>query len=134
MIKELEKENGALFKELKLMNFGQFLFLYFFARNTSYEVCCEVLEKVKERNYPNSETNKSRKTASSGLSSSKSSWENLKSIGNVPYDQRWACDVHSEEMHNKRTYRKDTGYQDTVKKTIDTVNAVKGIFKRGKVR
>ena len=93
MTKELSKENGALYKEIKRLNFGQFLFLYFFARNTSYTVSCEVLKKLKVRSHSNSETNKTSRNTSSGSPSCKSSSENLECIANAPSENT------SEEMN-----------------------------------
>ena len=84
MTHELRKENGALYRVIKDMNFGQFLFLYYFARNTPCTVCTQVLEKLKQRCCGRRNENQSRKPNSSTLPSYKSSWDNLDA--NAPTD------------------------------------------------
>ena len=101
---ELQKENGALFKEIKKMSFGQFLFLYYFARNTPYTVCCEVLEKLKQRR--NSLSNPVRKMNSSALPSYKSSCDHLETIGNAPPNK-----IPDESNSSKNTFGKGTRHQ-----------------------
>ena len=66
------------------MNFGQFLFLYYFARNTPCVVSVVVLEKLREKTCIRENENQTRKIHSSTLPSYKSSWDNLEA--NAPTD------------------------------------------------
>ena len=49
----MEYENGQLSKVIRRLNFGQFLFLYFVAKNTSFSFVQELLHKLKIRGAPN---------------------------------------------------------------------------------
>ena len=48
----MEDQTGQLSKEIKRLNFGQFLFLYFVARNTSFSFVRELLYKLKIKGAP----------------------------------------------------------------------------------
>ena len=49
---ELENPNGRLAKVIKRLNFGQFLFLYFVARNEDFEFVQELISQLKARGAP----------------------------------------------------------------------------------
>ena len=57
----MENDTSALSKEVKRLNFGQFLFLYFVAHNTSYRFSILLLEELKYRGAPNWEKTKGQK-------------------------------------------------------------------------
>ena len=50
-MKELRNENGNLSRKVRRMHFGQFLFLYFVARNTSYFVTENIMKALKRSDY-----------------------------------------------------------------------------------
>ena len=52
MENELENPNGRLAKVIKRLNFGQFLFLYFVARNEDVEFVKELITQLKARGAP----------------------------------------------------------------------------------
>ena len=52
MENELENPNGPLAKVIKRLNFGQFLFLYFVARNEDVEFVQELITQLKARGAP----------------------------------------------------------------------------------
>ena len=52
MENELENPNGRLAKVIKRLNFGQFLFLYFVARNEDVEFVQELITQLKARGAP----------------------------------------------------------------------------------
>merc|ERR1712113_1289275 len=49
---ELDREGGALSREIKRLNFGQFLFLYFVARNTDFAFVQCLLKKLIDEHAP----------------------------------------------------------------------------------
>ena len=51
MIKELNNEDGALSRKIKALNLGQFLFLYFVAKNTSYYVTENIMKALKRGEF-----------------------------------------------------------------------------------
>jgi len=51
LIRDLNDENGKLSKNITKMDFGQFLFLYFVARNTSYFVSETIMWDVKKADF-----------------------------------------------------------------------------------
>ena len=52
MEKELGVETGPLSKQVKRLNFGQFLFLYFVARNSDTEFCSKLLQELRLKGAP----------------------------------------------------------------------------------
>merc|ERR1711981_837440 len=50
--KELGVETGPLSKQVKRLNFGQFLFLYFVARNTDTDFCSKLLQELRLKGAP----------------------------------------------------------------------------------
>ena len=52
MENELENPNGPLAKVIKRLNFGQFLFLYFVARNEDVEFVQRLITQLKARGAP----------------------------------------------------------------------------------
>ena len=104
LIHELWKEDGALFRVIRNMNFGQFLFLYYFARNTPCVVSVVVLEKLREKTCIRENENQTRKIHSSTLPSYKSSWDNLEA--NAPTDSM------TEEYKGPKTHRQSSSRQD----------------------
>ena len=52
LVKELEDETGQLSKEIKRLNFGQFLFLYFVASNAPFSFVQELLYELKIKGAP----------------------------------------------------------------------------------
>ena len=51
LIKELRNEEGKLSRRIKRLNFGQFIFLYFMARNTSYFVSENIMRALKHAEF-----------------------------------------------------------------------------------
>ena len=47
----MSNEEGKLSRKIKKMNFGQFLFLYFVARNTSYFVTENIMKALKHSDF-----------------------------------------------------------------------------------
>merc|ERR1712018_710708 len=45
--KELKNDSGKLSKKIKKMDFGQYLFLYFVARNTPWRVSNDIMQALK---------------------------------------------------------------------------------------
>ena len=86
------------------MNFGQFLFLYYFARNTPCAVSVVVLEKLREKCCIRADENQTRKINSSTLPSYKSSWDNVDA--NAPNDST------IEEYKGPKTHRQSSPRQD----------------------
>ena len=58
----MEREGGALSREIKRLNFGQFLFLYFVARNTDFEFVQCLLQKLIDEHAPEWSKTKAQKT------------------------------------------------------------------------
>ena len=104
LIHELWKEDGALFRVIRNMNFGQFLFLYYFARNTPCAVSVVVLEKLREKCCISENENQNIKIYSSALPSYKSSWGNL--------DANAPTDCMTEECKGPKTSRQSSPRQD----------------------
>lgn len=52
MDKDLVNETSTLSKQVKRLNYGQFLFLYLVAQNTSYHFSISLLEELKDRGAP----------------------------------------------------------------------------------
>ena len=86
------------------MNFGQFLFLYYFARNTPCVVSVVVLEKLREKCCLRENETLPRKINSSTLPSYKSSWDNL--------DDNAPIDSTTEEYKGQKTHRESSSRQD----------------------
>ena len=66
MENELENPNGRLAKVIKQLNFGQFVFLYFVARNEDVEFVRELITQLKARGAPNWAKPKGQKKKDSG--------------------------------------------------------------------
>ena len=62
MDKELGNETSTISKEVKRLNFGQYLFLYFVAHNTSYRFSILLLKELKDRGAPDWAKTKRQKT------------------------------------------------------------------------
>ena len=52
MDKDLGNETSTLSKQIKRLKYGQFLFLYLVAQNTSYRFSISLLEELKDRGAP----------------------------------------------------------------------------------